>query len=123
VIGEILKSDSEELVWVKEVSGLTWEQLGKVLGVSRRSVHLWANGGRMNESNAAVLRAFSAAVNRIPGNSPDEKRSGLLAIGPDGQSIVDRFRRRQGKLAGTAWGSPFTVDELLGALPDERFDE
>ena len=52
------RSDREEITWVKEHSGLTWDQLGKVFGVSRRAVHMWANGGRLNESNARRLREF-----------------------------------------------------------------
>ena len=42
-------ADADELRWLKAHSGLTWEQLGKAFGVSRRAVHLWANGGRMNK--------------------------------------------------------------------------
>jgi DNA-binding XRE family transcriptional regulator len=111
-----LLADEQEIRWVKEHSGLTWDQLGKVFGVSRRSVHLWANGGRMNQANATALREFAAAVRAVQGSSPDSTRAALLAVGPDHHSIVDTFRRRHTE---GAWGSPFAPEELVGVIRDE----
>lgn len=110
-------SDQEEVLWLKNHSGLTWDQLGRVFGVSRRAVHLWANGGRMNEGNAAVLREFSRVVRSIAAIEPDAVRAALLAVPADGYSVVDSFRRRHA--AGDSPGQPFAVHELLGALSDE----
>ncbi|MBW0255865.1 hypothetical protein [Cellulomonas sp. PS-H5] len=110
-------SDQEEVLWLKNHSGLTWDQLGRVFGVSRRAVHLWANGGRMNEGNAAVLREFSRAVRSIAATEPDAVRAALLAVPAEGYSVVDNFRRRHA--AGDSPGQPFAVHELLGALSDE----
>jgi DNA-binding transcriptional regulator YiaG len=115
-----LLADGEEIRWVKEHSGLTWDQLGKVFGVSRRAVHLWANGGRMNEANATVLREFAAVVRSVQGNSPDSTRAALLAVGPDSHSIVDAFRRRH---TDRAWGSPFAPEELVGVIRDGAPEE
>src|SRR5262249_19889708 len=96
-----VRSDRDEILWVKENSGLTWEQRGKVFGVSRRAVHLWANGGRMNEVNAEVLRSFAAAVAAHQGGSPDITRAALLAR-ESGESVVDTFRRAQVRGPGEA---------------------
>ena len=46
---------SELLAQTREASGLTWDQLARYFGVSRRSVHLWAAGGRMSAANEELL--------------------------------------------------------------------
>lgn len=106
-------SDREEVLWVKENSGLTWDQLGKVFGVSRRAVHMWANGGRMNESNSRTLHDFGAEVRRYLQGTPDATRTALLSHGAGDLSIVEQFRTRNVVPAGESWGSPFTVDEKV----------
>jgi hypothetical protein len=108
-----VRSDQDELLWVKEHSGLTWDQLGKVLGVSRRAVHLWANGGRMNEANAESLRRFTAAVAAHLGASPAETRAALLAHEGGVESVIDTFRRAQVRRAGEAVGAPFAPEEKV----------
>ena len=108
-----VRSDQDEVLWVKENSGLTWDQLGKVFGVSRRAVHLWANGGRMNEANAKVLRNFAAAVAAHHGGSPEKTRAALLAHEGGFDSVVDTFRRTQVRGAGEAIGAPFTPEEKV----------
>jgi len=40
---------------LRRISGLTWEQLGHLFGVSRRSVHFWASGKRLNAGNEERL--------------------------------------------------------------------
>lgn len=111
------RTDREEVAWIKDHSGLTWDQLGKVFGVSRRAVHMWANGGRLNEQNARRLRSFSALVKDIEGATPattaEMVRSQLLQIGNDGFSTLDRLRRERS--SGQTWGAPFGPDRLVGA--------
>jgi len=111
-----VRSDQEEVRWVKENSGLTWDQLGKVFGVSRRAVHLWANGGRMNEANAQVLRNFAAAVAAHHGGSPEKTRAALLAHERGFDSVVDRFRRAQVRGVGEAIGVPFAPEERVESI-------
>ncbi|WP_157575207.1 hypothetical protein [Nocardia yamanashiensis] len=112
------RSDQEEVAWIKAHSGLTWDQLGKVFGVSRRAVHMWANGGRLNESNARRLRSFSAIVRDIeslmPQPTPEMVRAHLLEVGTNGLSIVDRLRRERS--AGPTWGAPFGPERLVDAI-------
>jgi hypothetical protein len=104
--------DKDEVQWLKQHSGLTWDQIGRVLGVSRRAVHMWASGGRMNQSHARLLREFAASVREVERATPERTRAALFAIGPSGYSIVDLFRRRHA--AGESWGTPFPVEMLLG---------
>ena len=36
---------------LRRISGLTWEQLAGLFGVSRRAVHFWASGKPLNATN------------------------------------------------------------------------
>jgi hypothetical protein len=112
------RSDRDEIVWIKEHSGLTWDQLGKVFGVSRRAVHMWANGGRLNEANAQRLREFASIIERLeaetPGATPETIRARLNQIEADGYSIVGRLR--QERSGGPSWGAPFGPERLVDAI-------
>lgn len=120
VVGLVMnRSDKDEVAWVKEHSGLTWEQLGRIFGVSRRSVHLWANGGRMNEHNAAHLREFAALVKGLDVGDPTRTRARLLEV-TNGLNVIDRFRRQH--VEGLRWGTAFGPEELVGAVHDEAPD-
>ncbi|WP_306205177.1 helix-turn-helix domain-containing protein [Actinoplanes sp. RD1] len=105
-------AQAAEVRWLREASGLTWEQLGRLFGVSRRAVHLWATGGRMNSSNAELLAELVGLVRELPGG-PDDRRAALLAPTADG-SIVDRIRGRHRSDARDFSGTPFAPEELLG---------
>lgn len=112
------RTDRDEIVWIKEHSGLTWDQLGKVFGVSRRAVHMWANGGRLNEANAQRLREFASIIERLeaetPGATPETIRARLNQIEADGYSIVGRLR--QERSGGPSWGAPFGPERLVDAI-------
>lgn len=107
-----------EVKWLHEQSGLTWEQLGRLFGVSRRAVHLWANGSRMNSANAELLGKLVSHVRELPG-SPDEVRAALLSRAAGGLSFVDQVRAQNGSADRDITGTPFRPDELLGARHDD----
>jgi hypothetical protein len=109
-------SEADQVRWLHNASGLTWDQLGKVFGVSRRAVHLWANGGRMNAVNAQTLAELVALVRELPARSPADARAQLLATGPDGRSKLDMLRARDS--ADDVSGTPWRPQQLLGARHD-----
>lgn len=111
-------TDAELVRWLKDESGLTWDQIARIFDVSRRTVHLWANGSRVSAGNAEALHAFAALVRQFAGRSPDDTRNGLLTIGANGLSPIDQFRRSQHDGASNVSGTPFEPDELLGAQAD-----
>lgn len=111
-------SEAELVRWLHEASGLTWDQLGRVFGVSRRAVHLWANGGRLNAGNAARLAEFVQIVRELPARNAIDRRAHLLAAGRDGRSIVDRMRDRGRD--GDISASPWSPAQLLGSDDDRR---
>jgi DNA-binding transcriptional regulator YiaG len=107
-------SDAELVKWIKDESGLTWDQIARTFDVSRRAVHLWASGGRVSAGNAEALQAFAALVREAVGSTPTETRSRLLAVGSDGQSPIDRFRRAQFAASSSVTGTPLGPAALLG---------
>lgn len=91
---ELPELDRDLVHWVKDNSGLTWDQLSRVFGVSRRAVHMWATGSRISAAKAELLRQFAAEVQRVAGATPDETRAALLASSATHRSIVDQYRAR-----------------------------
>lgn len=62
---------------LRELSGLTTAQLGRLFGVSRRSIHNWIAGATMSAANAERLSELIRVVSAV-GSSPAERRQKLL---------------------------------------------
>ena len=63
---------------LKEESGLTWDQVRRLFGVSLRSVHLWASGTRMNARNGERLATLEQIVSNLEATAPEQRREALL---------------------------------------------
>ena len=110
-------STSVEMVQVlRKESGLTWDQLARLFGVSRRAVHLWASGGRMNAANQELLTTLLIAVRALAGSSPDERRAELLAPQPDGRSKFDELRSRHASGNADINRAAVSPEQALGVL-------
>lgn len=73
-------SNPQEMVrWLYEESGLTWDQLARILGVSRRSVHAWANGQRVSGRNLERLSHVSSTIRAIEADSAVARRHALFS--------------------------------------------
>lgn len=79
----------ELLTYIKRGTGFTWDQLARVFGVQRRSLHLWVKGARMNANNAERLEQVAAVVRLLDTGDPDRTRSALLRPRTDGNSTFD----------------------------------
>ncbi|WP_437723618.1 hypothetical protein [Sorangium sp. So ce861] len=67
---EVAEEEQGGLVMeLRRRTGLTWEKLGELFGVDRRSVHFWASGRPMNAGNRAKLGRILALVRRLPEDS------------------------------------------------------
>lgn len=62
-----------------DYSGLTWEQIAKLFGVSRRAVHLWASGGRLSAANEELLLRITGLVRSISDAGQLEIRQKIVA--------------------------------------------
>jgi transcriptional regulator with XRE-family HTH domain len=100
-------------------SGLTWEQLGRLLGVSRRAVHLWAAGGRVNSRHLELLTQLRGIIDGLPAENASQRRTLIFQAHQTGPSIFDTFLRQHTGEEGVVAGTPFSPDELLGARYDE----
>lgn len=102
-------------------SGLTWDQLAKLFGVSRRAVHAWAAGARMNDHHARWLTELTAAIRGLPGDDPATRRAYLLAPGDDNRSLFERLR--MAAVRGEPFNiSPFDPWNLLDVQHDRDVD-
>lgn len=63
---------------LRRISGLTWDQLGRLFDVSRRSVHFWASGKPLNAANEERLHRVLDIVRDADRGSASENRAALL---------------------------------------------
>ena len=63
---------------LKDESGLTWDQVSRLFGVSRRSVHLWASGARMNARHDELLSYLEQVIDTFGSADPDRNRATLM---------------------------------------------
>lgn len=65
---------------LKERSGLTWDQFAAMFGVSRRAVHGWASGARLNAHHSESLALLGELVDQVGvSDSPASTRAALLS--------------------------------------------
>jgi DNA-binding transcriptional regulator YiaG len=123
---------------LRRISGLTWEQLGQMFAVSRRSVHFWASGKPLNAENEKRLLQVLDIIRTADRGDARSTRSALLDV-YDGTSafdllVTERFdeaRARLGVGAGRprpvlgelsaeakAARAPLRPEQLVGALQD-----
>lgn len=113
-------SHADSVRWLHAESGLTWDQLGRLFGVSRRAVHFWASGGKLNATNVELVRRFTEVVRGLESDTPSERRNLLLTFGPDGKSIVEKFRAANLPNQLDIQGVPFSPYSILGSVHDRN---
>jgi hypothetical protein len=96
---------------LKAESGLTADQLGRLLGVSRRSIHNWAAGTVIAPAHEERLRDLERLVFSLPAHSPEERRR-LLLESSNGPSIFRQFAAKADAPQRIKFGVP--VEERLG---------
>lgn len=65
---------------VKERGGYTWEQVAQILGVSRRTVHMWVSGCEVSEGYRGILLQVLEHIEAIESAGIRDKRTRLLAL-------------------------------------------
>ena len=96
-------STGEAVMEIRRRSGLTWEELGNLFDVSRRSVHHWASGKPASARSEQTIRRILAAIRRLDQGRQTATRARLLAV--DGDLGVSAFELlKQGHfIGGGAW--------------------
>jgi hypothetical protein len=69
---------------LRRLTGLTWDELAKLLRVNRRSLHLWANGQPINAPNETRLRDLVSAMRVLDRGTARENRALLISPRPEG---------------------------------------
>jgi transcriptional regulator with XRE-family HTH domain len=82
-----------EIFEIRRLSGLTWDELANVFGVSRRSLHHWANGKPISAANEDHVRRVLAALQRIDRGEAHKNRALLMTPCPDGGLAIDLLQR------------------------------
>lgn len=81
---------SEIVTRLKNDSGLTINQIGRALGVSKRSVYNWSKGATVSPLKESRIRDLNNLVFSLDADSPSERRR-LLLNSSRGSSIYKKF--------------------------------
>ena len=87
------ESTAEAILEIRRRSGLTWEEMGDLFDVSRRSIHHWASGKPVSTRRERALRQALAAIRRLDRGDQAGTRARLLAVDHyTGLSALDMMR-------------------------------
>jgi len=123
---------------LRRLSGLTWEQLSQVFGVSRRTLHFWASGKPLNSTNEHRLYRLLWAIRQADRGTARSNREmllthqrGIIPIDLLVEGKYEKFLQLVGKgpgrksntlkpLSRDAWEAckPQPPEELVDALQD-----
>jgi transcriptional regulator with XRE-family HTH domain len=79
---------------LRRLSGFTWDQLARLFGVSRRSLHFWASGKAMTPANEEHLHRVLATIRKIDRGTATANRAALLSS-KDGELPLDLLAEGQ----------------------------
>lgn len=102
---------SAMIVELKADSGLTVAQIGRLLGVTRRSIHNWVAGSPISEIHADRIRDLSDLVFGLDASAADDRRERLLDS-TKGPSLYRKFMEESQRAERIQFGVP--VEERLG---------
>ena len=103
---------SSRIRQLKEDSGLTWDQLRRLFGVSRRALHMWAGGAQMNSRNQERLTYLEQFVSSL-GATPSKRRDTLMSSREGGGRSV--FQQLVLSLSGPQRRDVEALTESTGA--------
>ena len=119
------ESTGEAIMEIRRLSGLTWQELGDLFEVSRRSVHHWANGKPVSAGNDRKIRRMLAAIRDFYQGNQLDTRASLLAVDQaTGNSMLDllqagQFNDAAARISGVLAPEPHRVP-LSQAAQDMR---
>lgn len=88
---EVVASVPERLERLKRDSGLTWEQVARLFGVSKRAVLHWRAGNRMSAVHEERLATLLTRVAELIPERQGDARARLLALDADGTAPYQRW--------------------------------
>ncbi|MBE3079420.1 helix-turn-helix domain-containing protein [Clavibacter michiganensis] len=104
-------STAEAITQIKVLSGLTADQIGRALGVSRRSVQNWLAGNAVASFHEESVSRLLSVISGLPAHNADERRK-LLLSSRGGTSLFHQFAESQ-SVSPTLQALPQSVSERL----------
>lgn len=95
VKGSAAQSIPEAVLEIRRRSGLTWEELAELFGVTRRSVHHWASGKQVSSKNDRFIRQVLDVIQRLDLGESIQTRAVLLQTRADGNTLLGLIRERR----------------------------
>jgi transcriptional regulator with XRE-family HTH domain len=74
---------------LRRLSGLSWGEIARAAGVSRRTIHNWLSGARVANVHLTRVLEVNRAVNLVATGSAESTRTTLLQPNATGRSIID----------------------------------
>lgn len=109
------------LAEVRRLSGLSWQQIANAVGVSRRAVHYWSNGGNIAAVHQERLNELAAEVEHLSYLGPDQVRSRLTEVDDSRTSFLERMIARH--RPDVSDSGPSAVDRLHSVDPEPSPDQ
>ena len=82
-------STARSILAIRQLAHLTWDETAKVFGVSRRSVHLWANGRHPSADQERKLNRVLGILSVHQNLSPSVLRERLMSSARPGTLFFD----------------------------------
>ncbi len=121
-------ANAVSLTEVRRLSGLSWDQLARLLKVSRRTLHFWASGKPMARTNEEHLLRVLGVLRLLDPSSSESNRSALFSSVQDEVSAIDLLAARDYERAASvavrlsamarAAKAPRSTEVLAGALQE-----
>lgn len=89
---------------LRRITGLTWDQLARLFGVSRRAIHFWAAGKMMNSTNEERLARILAVARGMDRGSVQVNRAAIVAVHADGSCIFELLAAGEYERAASVGG-------------------
>lgn len=117
-VGDLLPTLARSVRSLRQRSGLTWDELATIFGVTRRTLYNWSIGGQLTSSHAQNLAKVIGLVNEMDAGEPRLTRSRLLAPAKDGSTLYARLCEQRRPSTLTHGDLSLRPDQLLNALFD-----
>lgn len=105
------RTPGENISALRVLSGLTADQVGRLLGVSRRSVQNWAAGNAMASQHEEQVSRLLSVVQALPGSSAEERRHAFLDSS-NGVSLFHKLLAQRAE-ASKVQGRPLSVGDRI----------
>lgn len=86
---EAVPSTARGILAIRQIADLTWDETAKVFGVSRRTVHLWANGRHPSGDQERKLNRVLGILSPYQSLGPSLLREKLMASSKPGTLFFD----------------------------------